>query len=90
MGGRTSIAAGVWAALLVALLAIGARGIGTLPALGPLLDPAKGVWQVATSAQRSSHETVAVPGMRDSVEVIFDDRGVPHVFASNPEHSATS
>jgi penicillin amidase len=55
---------------------------GTFPALGKLLDPFSGFWQ---NGARSDDlpETLAVPGLRDEVRVVWDDRRVPHIFAAN-------
>ncbi len=75
-------------AILAALLQVGARHTGPAPPLGPLLDPANGVWAVATVVEFRAEETLALPGMLDSVHVLFDDRSVPHIFASNSEDAA--
>ncbi len=61
---------------------LGARPVGRVPALGPFLDPANGVWAVARAAQPRNHLTIRSPVFEDSVEVAIDDRGVPHIFAS--------
>src|SRR6185503_10840936 len=49
---------------------------------GPLLDPANGVWASAAATNFPARQLRQIPGLRDSVTVLFDDRGVPHVFAS--------
>ena len=69
--------------LLVVLLYAGARSIGPLPPLGPLLDPANGVWASAAATNFPARQLAKIPGLHDSVAVLFDDRGVPHIFASN-------
>jgi len=66
-------------------LFVGARSIGPAPALGPFLEPAHGVWSLARSAKMPAHADARIPGLRDSVQVVYDDRAVPHVFASNEE-----
>jgi penicillin amidase len=73
------------AVTLVALGYAGSRSIGPLPALGPFLDPASGVFGLGRSASLPAAETAAVPGLRAPVEVRIDDRGVPHVFAESEE-----
>jgi penicillin amidase len=70
------------AALLAILLWAGFRAVGPLPPIGPLLDPANGVWASAAATNFPARQLRQIPGLRDSVTVLFDDRGVPHVFAS--------
>ena len=71
--------------LLAALLFSGFRSIGQLPPLGRLLDPANGVWATARVADLPAVERGTIPGLRKQVQVLFDDRGVPHIFASSEE-----
>ncbi|HVD61403.1 MAG TPA: penicillin acylase family protein [Gemmatimonadaceae bacterium] len=77
--------AGLAALLLAALLFTGFRSVGPLPPLGRLLDPANGVWATARAADLPSIENARIPGLTKPVEVIFDDRAVPHVFASTED-----
>ncbi|MFN2317775.1 MAG: penicillin acylase family protein, partial [Gemmatimonadales bacterium] len=72
----------VAAALLAGLLWAGARPIGPLPPLRPLLDPWAGVWQVAARSAPPAELDVTIPTLDGPVEVRVDDRGVPHVFAT--------
>src|SRR5215217_6481862 len=67
--------------VLAALIAVGARKTGPLPALGPFLDPANGVWSLARTAAMPRAALGRIPGMGDDVRVIYDDRAVPHIFA---------
>jgi len=62
-------------------VALGAQGAGPLPPLGPLLDPASGIWRVAATAELPASAAASVPGLGDSVTVLYDDRAVPHIFA---------
>jgi penicillin G amidase len=55
---------------------------GTFPALGRLLDPFSGFWQNGERVDRIP-EKLVVPGLRDEVRVVWDDRRVPHIFAAN-------
>ncbi len=71
------------ALILVALLLLGFRGAGPVPPLGWLLDPWHGVWAAAASADLPPDARAAIPGLADSVRVIYDDRAVPHVFATS-------
>jgi penicillin amidase len=69
------------ALVLAALLFIGFKGAGRIPPLGPLLDPANGAWASAPAVNYPARQLVSIPGLSDSVTVIYDDRAVPHVFA---------
>lgn len=53
-----------------------------LPApLGKLLSPQHGVWQNAEPADKNFSEDLHLAGLKGRVNVYFDDRLVPHVFA---------
>ena len=71
------------AVLLALLLFAGFSAIGPLPPIGPLLDPANGVWASAAATNFPKRQHRQIPGIKDSVTVLFDDRGVPHIFASS-------
>ena len=73
------------AVLLAGLLYAGFKPIGPLPPIGSLIDPANGVWASAAATKFPARQRAALPGMRDSVLVMIDDRGVPHIFAANEE-----
>ncbi len=75
----------VAAAALAAALCAAARPLGPLPPLGGFLDPANGVWAVARRAELPRHQRAAIPGLTAPVDVAFDDRAVPHIFAATPE-----
>nr|MCU0624427.1 penicillin acylase family protein [Gemmatimonadaceae bacterium] len=72
------------AALVVAggLLWVGARGAGPAPALGPLLDPWNGIWAAARGAELPPSQLAAIPNLGADVQVRYDTRGVPHIFAT--------
>ena len=67
---------------LAGLLWLGARGGGPLPPLGPLLDPWRGAWGLAATANLPKHAQDSVRGLDGEVRVQYDDRAVPHIFAS--------
>src|SRR5579859_6670017 len=68
--------------LSAAGIAAGALRLGPLPALGPFLNPATGVWSTTIHAELPSFEMVTwVKGLDSSVRVFYDHRGVPHIFA---------
>ena len=71
------------AVVLAALLWTGARGAGSLPPLGNLLDPANGAWAAARFADLPRTASPRIPNLEASVEVRYDRRGVPHIFASS-------
>ncbi|MEO7960280.1 MAG: penicillin acylase family protein [Ginsengibacter sp.] len=53
-----------------------------LPApLGKLLAPQSGIWQNADPADKNYSQNLSFSGLEGSVNVYFDDRLVPHVFA---------
>lgn len=62
-----------------------ARPVGRLPALGTFLDPVHGIWGTARTAELPRDATANIPGMRAPVDVRYDDRGVPHIFAANED-----
>ena len=70
---------------LAAALWLGSRGAGPLPPLGPFLDPAHGAWAGARAAVLPSEARARVPGLGAAVEVRYDHRGVPHIFAATEE-----
>jgi penicillin amidase len=76
---------GIAAVLLAALLFAGFRPVGKLPAIGALLDPASGVWATARTANLPPIDRGSIPGLGKPVQVLFDDRGVPHIFAATEE-----
>lgn len=77
--------------LLSALLVIGvslyaaARPVGAVPPLGPLLDPARGVWRAAAASELPRDAVESLPGLGAAVTVVYDDRDVPHIFAANED-----
>ena len=71
--------------LLVATLFVGARRIGPAPALGPFLEPAHGVWSLARSAELPRRAQANIVHLSGVVNVVYDDRSVPHIFATSEE-----
>lgn len=59
------------------------RSWGPLPAPGKFFSPQQGFWQNAEADQTGEKITLNLPELKDKVEVYFDDRLVPHVFAQN-------
>ncbi|MEO6779250.1 MAG: penicillin acylase family protein [Gemmatimonadaceae bacterium] len=72
----------------VTLAAVGhlaARSVGPLPPLGQLLDPVAGIWSAAGNAALPRDATVRLPLLGAAVDVRYDHRGVPHIFAATEE-----
>lgn len=55
--------------------------MGVVPPLGPLLDPVHGLWR-ASGAALAREARVPLAGLDGTVDVRYDARGVPHIFAS--------
>ncbi|HWP37062.1 MAG TPA: penicillin acylase family protein, partial [Gemmatimonadales bacterium] len=70
--------------ILAGLLLLGAVRLGPVPALGPFLDPWNGVWALARVAELPATLLTDVPNLSGPVNVLYDDRGVPHIFATTP------
>jgi penicillin amidase len=56
---------------------------GDLPPIIRFLDPFNGFWQNAESMQTDAQKHLVLKNTIEDVEVIFDDRMIPHVFAKN-------
>ena len=67
----------------LAVLLLAAKA-GLAPALGFLGDPVRGLWFYSTQDPRPSG-TLALPGLEAPVRVVYDQYGVPHIYAQN-EH----
>ncbi|HEX9581798.1 MAG TPA: penicillin acylase family protein [Gemmatimonadales bacterium] len=72
-------------ASLLALLVVGGRRIGPLPPLGWFLDPWNGVWALVGSSELPASWSARIPGLTGPVNVVYDDRGVPHIYAATAE-----
>jgi penicillin amidase len=51
--------------------------------IGPMLDPVDGLYRTARLADADPPSLAAVAGLGGPVEVAWDGRGVPHIFAEN-------
>lgn len=71
------------AIVLAAVATVSSRAVGPLPALGPLLDPANGIWSTVSTAELPTDAAAAISGLGADTRVVYDDRGVPHIFAHN-------
>jgi penicillin amidase len=68
--------------VLAALLYIGFRPVGPVPAMGPFLDPVHGVWSGVGGVEFPDTAVGVIGGLGTRVRVLYDDRAVPHIFAS--------
>ncbi len=66
-----------------AVLGVLAFGYGTIPGLGPALDPSRGVWTSASGGELPHSQALAVPGLDHPVQVSFTSHGVPSVHAAD-------
>lgn len=56
---------------------------GNLPPLLKFLNPFTGFWQNAEKFKLARQSKVVLKGTRENVDVVFDDRMIPHIFAQN-------
>jgi penicillin amidase len=74
--------------VLAVALWLGAFRHGPLPPVGQLLDPYHGMWSTAVSAELPTFKILRdTPGLDSSTRILYDARGVPHIFART-EHDA--
>jgi penicillin amidase len=76
-----NIAAAVCACVL--LLGVLGFGFGTIPALGPALDPGQGVWTSAVGGEPVSSQALSLPGLRQPATVSFSSQGVSAISAAS-------
>ncbi len=62
--------------------AVGAFGYGALPPLGRLLSPTVGLWANASAEDLPASATARIAGLISTVDVRYDQRSVPHIFAT--------
>lgn len=56
---------------------------GDLPPLLKFLNPFTGFWQNAESSNVKSNKKLVFKNAHDQIDIYFDDRMIPHVFAQN-------
>ncbi len=59
------------------------RPLGAIPALGRLFSPFEGFWQNGESKLALPPADLKLDGVKEEVNISFDDNRVPHVFAKN-------
>jgi penicillin amidase len=75
----------VSAIITVALIFLLNKKWGSIPPLGKFLSPQHGFWQNAEAANADFNADLKFPNLKGKVNVYFDDKLVPHVFADNDE-----
>lgn len=73
------------AAILAVLLFALSTRFGSVPPLGSFLSPIQGFWGNAETGELTGTITLNMNDLQETVEIYFDERGVPHIFAQN-EH----
>ncbi|MEJ7693745.1 penicillin acylase family protein [Daejeonella sp.] len=56
---------------------------GDIPPLGKFFDPFRGFWKNAESKKVNAERDFKIEGMKGTVEIKFDERMVPHIFADS-------
>jgi penicillin amidase len=75
----------VTAAITIGLIITLSQPIAGIPPLGCFLSPQTGFWQNAEPVDAPPDLDLQFPQLKDKVQVYFDDRMVPHVFAQNDD-----
>ena len=57
--------------------------LGSTPPLLKFLNPFMGFWQNAENNHFIFNRKAKIKGAIDKIEIVFDDRMIPHIFASN-------
>jgi penicillin amidase len=69
--------------LVIALNTQFKSGNSKTPKLGYFLSPQYGFWQNAEPTNISFNEDIKMPGVSKQVDVYYDERLVPHIYAEN-------
>lgn len=70
---------------MIALIYLLHQPIGSIPPLGRLFSPFEGFMQNANQSQKPGDSEINLPGVKEEVEVIYDENRVPHIFAKNDQ-----
>jgi penicillin G amidase len=81
MSEKRSLAAIILISLLSLFLL--SRPLGSLPPLAAFFHPVSGFWANAQISQPKGTYTLSADRLNEPVEVFFDERGVPRIFAQN-------
>ncbi len=61
------------------------RPVGPLPAPAIFFDPIIGFWANAETGKNTGIITLSMDEVSQPVEIFYDERGVPHIFAQNDD-----
>jgi penicillin amidase len=70
--------------ILIALIISLNTKFGAVPPLGKFFDPDAGFWANAVISEHES-QSLEIGGLQEEVQVYFDERNVPHIFAENEQ-----
>jgi penicillin G amidase len=70
--------------LLTLVLVIGLNNKwGSIPPIGKILNPYRGVWQNAETRIHPNDKRISLRGQDGDIRVYYNERGVPHIFADS-------
>ena len=69
--------------VLILLFFLYSTPVGSLPPIGSFFHPIEGFWANAETVKIRGELNLTIDGLNEPVEVFFDERGVPHIFAQN-------
>ena len=69
--------------LLTAVIILYSIPLGPLPAIGSFFHPGQGFWANAETRGLHGQLQLSTGELNSPVEVFYDERGVPHIFAEN-------
>lgn len=70
------------AVTIILVFSLGTQ-FGSVPPIGKFFHPTTGFWANAETRTLNGDINLTVNGVQEPVEVYFDDRKVPHIFAQN-------
>ena len=76
--------------LLSIFLYLGNSRLGSLPPLLNFLDPAHGVWAISNTEDQSDLMLKPIEGLSDKIQIIYDNRQVPHIYAQTMFYLASA
>ncbi len=69
--------------LTLLLIFVFSTRFGTVPPVGEVLNPFQGFWQNMAQVGLKKTYRIRAPELHEKTIVVFDDRGVPSIFAEN-------